>query len=99
MPGYWGGGNKGKKQQRFISTDTFCVIWIKGIPCDRCKEISHVCVVCKAQPQKEESNCMCINIYGSCIVSPRDVSMPRASLDLVKLMINSMLSLSRANSP
>jgi hypothetical protein len=48
--------------------------------------------MCKIKPQKEDLNHTCITITGNCIVFPGEVATPMASLKLVKLIVNSVLS-------
>ena len=62
------------------------------IPCDRRKEISHVKVVCEVRLQKNDPNRTCIAVASNRISYPADVGKPTAPLDLVKLIINSVLS-------
>ena len=49
-------------------------------------------VVFEVKPHKEDPNCTRIIVAGSQISYPRDVDTPTVSLDLVKLIINSILS-------
>ena len=49
-------------------------------------------VVCEVRPQKEDPNHTCITVAGSRICCPGDIGTPTGSLDLVKLIINSVLS-------
>ena len=49
-------------------------------------------VLCEVKPQKEDTNRTCITVAGSEICYPGDVGMPTSYLDLVKLIINSVLS-------
>ena len=49
-------------------------------------------VVCKVKPHKEDPNRTRITVAGSQISYPGDVGTPTGSLDLVKFMINSVLS-------
>ena len=49
-------------------------------------------VVCKVKPHKEDQNRTHTTVVGSQISYPRDVGTPTGSLDLVKLIINSVLS-------
>ena len=49
-------------------------------------------VVCKVKPHKEDPNRTHIAVTGSQICYPGDVGTPTGSLDLVKLIINSVLS-------
>ena len=87
-----GKGDKGPKHQRVKGTDTFRVILYADIPKDRRKEIAHVKVVCEVRPQKSDPNRVRITVAGNRICYPGDVGTPTASLDLVKLMLNSVVS-------
>ena len=49
-------------------------------------------VVCEVKPHKEDPNRTRITVAGSKNCYPRDVGTPTGSLDLVKLIINSVLS-------
>ena len=49
-------------------------------------------VVCEVWPQKEDPNCTHITIFGGRICYPGDIGTPTGSLDMVKLIINSVLS-------
>ena len=49
-------------------------------------------VLCEVRPQKEDTNRTCITVAGSRIFYPGDIGTPTDYLDLVKLMINSVLS-------
>ena len=44
------------------------------------------------QPEKADPNRTCITIGGNCICYPSDVGTKNASLDLVQLFLNSVLS-------
>ena len=48
-------------------------------------------VVCEVKPHKEDPNQSRITVAGSQICYPGDVGAPIGSLDLVKLIINSVL--------
>ena len=48
--------------------------------------------MCEVRPGKDEPNQMRITVNGGDIYYERDVSTPNGSLELVKLMINSVLS-------
>jgi hypothetical protein len=87
-----GKGEKGAKKQRVAGTDTFRVIKFVDIPRDRRKDIAHVKNVCEVRPQKADPNRARITVAGSRICYPGDVGTPTASLDLVKMMLNSVLS-------
>ena len=49
-------------------------------------------VVCEVKPHKEDPNQTCITVAGSQILYPGDVGTPTGSLDLIKIIINSVLS-------
>ena len=49
-------------------------------------------VVCEVGPQKEDLNFTRITVAGICIWYPVNIGMPKESLNLVKLTINSVLS-------
>ena len=49
-------------------------------------------VVYEVFPQKEDPHLTRITIAGSCIWYPGDVGTPTGSLDLIKMIINSVLS-------
>ena len=49
-------------------------------------------MVCTVFPQKEDPNCTCVTIGGNRICYPGDVGTPTASLELFKLVINSVIS-------
>ena len=73
-------------------TNTFGLIKFADIPQDRQHEICHSMVVCEVRTHKEDPNRTCITVAGSQICYPVDVGTPTGSLDLVKLIINSVLS-------
>ena len=85
-------GDKGPHKQRVAGTDTFRVINYNNIPADRRKEIEYVRVVCKVRPQKADPDCTQTTVSGGGIKFPGHVGTPTASLNLVKLIINSVLS-------
>ena len=49
-------------------------------------------VVCEVRPQKEDPNRTCITVVGSRICYPGNIGTSTGYLDLVKLIINSVLS-------
>ena len=73
-------------------TETFKVIKYKDIPQDRRKEVCHTKVVCEVLPHKEDPDRTRITIGGNRIIYPGDVVTPTASLELIKLILNSVLS-------
>ena len=82
---------KAPKHQHVEGTNTFLLIKFADIPQDRRHEICHSMVVCKVKPHKEEPNRTCITATDSQINYPGDVGTPTGSLDLVKIIINSVL--------
>ena len=73
-------------------TNTFHPIRYENIPLDRRKEIAFSKVVCTFRPDKADPNRTRITITGQNIKYPGDVGTKTASLDLVKLLLNSVLS-------
>ena len=49
-------------------------------------------MVCKVRPEKSNPNSTCITIGGNRIAFPGDAGTPTASLELAKLIFNSVLS-------
>ena len=78
--------------QRIEGADTFFVIDYENIPHDRRKDITYTFVLCTVRPQKEDHNCTCITICGNHICYPGDVGTPKASLELFKLIVSSVIS-------
>ena len=70
----------------------FRVIRYDDIPRDRRKKIVHIKIVCEVRPQKTDPNSARITIAGNHICYPSDLGTPTASLDLVNMMLNSVLS-------
>ena len=73
-------------------TDTFHVIRYEDIPIDRRKGISFSKIVCTFRPEKSDPNRTRITIAGQNITYPGDVGTKTASLKLIKLLLNSILS-------
>ena len=88
-----GSGTSGSKKPRVKGTDTFRVINFENFPRGRRKEISHTSVVCEVGPNKDNPNHTCINVAGNLVSYPGDVATPTGYLELLKLIINSTLSL------
>ena len=88
-----GSGTRGAKKQRVKGTYTFRVITFENIPHDCQKEICHTSVVCEVRPNKDKPNCTRITVAGNCVSYPGDVATPTGYLELLKLIINSTLSL------
>ena len=73
-------------------TDTFRFIHYAIIFVHSQKEITYTTVVCEVIPHKMDPNFTCINIRGNIIYYPIDVGNPTGFLDLIKIIINSVLS-------
>ena len=73
-------------------TNTLRIIKFENIPQDRINKICHSMFVCKVKTHKEDPNRTRITVAGSQICYAGDVGTPTGSLDLVKLIINSVLS-------
>jgi hypothetical protein len=79
------------------STNTLFSILYDKIPAKRRREITYSKVIYKVQPEKgDKSDCTCITIGGNNIAYPGDVGTPTGSIELVKLLINSVLSQQKA---
>ena len=87
-----GEGDQGQGNQRVDGTDTFRVIKYEDIPPERRKEICFTSTVCKVRPEKNDPNRTRITIAGTRIIPQGDVGTPTGSLELAKLVINSVLS-------
>jgi hypothetical protein len=72
--------------------NTFFLINYHDILCHKRKEICHTLVVCQVHPEKDDPDCTRITIGGSHICFPGNVGTNIASLELVKLLLNSVLS-------
>ena len=87
-----GEGTAGPDKQRVAGTSTFCVINYNNIPKNMRLDIYHTWVVCEYCANKDDPNQTRITLVGGHICVPYNVSTPTSSLELVKLMINSVLS-------
>ena len=55
-------------------------------------QICHTMVVPEVGPDKDDLDCTLITIGGNIIFYPGDVSTNTASLELIKILLNSLLS-------
>jgi len=78
--------------KRVAGTNTFFLINYHDIPAHKRKEICHTMVVCEVRPEKDDPDRTRITIGGSRICYPGDVGTNTASLELFKLLLNSVLS-------
>ena len=72
-------------------TDTFFLIRFEDIPANRRKEITYTKVVCKVRPEKSDPNRTRITIGGNRITFPGNVGISTESLEIAKLVFNSVL--------
>ena len=86
------GTGKNGLGKRVDGTDTFYVIKFEDIPKDRLNEICYTSVVCEVRPGKRDPNRTQITICGTNVCYPGDVGNNTASIELFKIMINSILS-------
>ena len=87
-----GKGTKGPKKYRVAGTDMFRVMHYHDIPKYKLKDVCHTMLVCEYRPQKEDPNRTHITVAGGHIKYPGDLGTPTGSLELVKIIINSVLS-------
>ena len=66
--------------------------WSKLQETQQIKEICYTSVVCEVKPRKKDPDRTSIKICGTNVCYPGDVGTNTASLELFKLMINSVLS-------
>ena len=78
--------------KRIAGTNTFFLIDYHDIPVHKRKEICHTMVVCEVRPEKDDPDRTRITIGGSRICYAGDVGTNTASLELFKLLLNSVLS-------
>jgi len=78
--------------KRVAGTNTFFLIDYHDIPAHKRKKICHTMVVCEVRPEKDDPDRTHITISGSRICYPGDVGTNTASLELFKLLFNSVLS-------
>ena len=87
-----GSRNTGPKQQRVKGTNIFRIIRYEDITLEKRRDICHTRVVCQVRPWKDDTKRTHITVAGKEIYYPVDVASPTGSLELVKFMVNSVLS-------
>jgi hypothetical protein len=85
------GSGESPSAKRVAGTNPFFHINYHDIPENKRKEICHTMVVCEVRPE-DNPNCTRIAIGGNCICYPGDVGTNTALLELLKLLLNSVLS-------
>ena len=83
-------------KKRVDRTNTFHPIHFQDIPNDRRRDVTYTRVVCKVRPQKEDPNRTRITIGGNRICYPGDTATRTGSVELVKLQVNSVISMKDA---
>ncbi len=82
---------------RVAGTDTFRPIHHRDIPHDRLSDVTYTRVVCEVCPQKDDPNRTRITIGGNRICYPGDCCTKTCSLELTKLLLNSIISTPNAH--
>jgi hypothetical protein len=77
--------------KRVAGTNTFHLTWYSDIPHHKHKEIIYTKVVCEIQEGKDDKNCTRITVGGNLIFYPGDAGTNTASLELIKLVLNSVI--------
>ncbi len=86
------GSGKAPNSKPVAGTNTFFCINFPDIPLHKRKEICRTMVVNKVQSDKDNPNRTLITIGGNRICYPGNVGTNKASLELLKLLLNSVLS-------
>ena len=73
-------------------TNTFRFIKYENIPNDRKKDCTYARICCNYRPEKEDPYRVRITVGGDRINYPFDVGTPTADMQLVKLLLNSIIS-------
>ena len=82
--------------KRLEGTNNFYVILFEDIPKECLNKNCYTSVVCEVRPGKKDPNRIIITICGTNVCYQWDVGTKTESLELFKLMINSILSLTGA---
>jgi hypothetical protein len=86
------GSGEASNSKPVAGTNTFFCINYNDILSHKRKEICRTMVVCEVQPEKDDPNRTRISISGNRICYPGNVGTNTASLELLKLLLNSVLS-------
>ena len=84
-------------QQRIKGTNTFFFIHFQDTPKTRINEVCYTYVLCQERLGKSDPNRTHITICGTNVQYPGDVVTKTASLEIFKLIINSVISRAGAN--
>jgi hypothetical protein len=86
------GSGEAPNSKHVAGTNMFLHISYHNIPSHKRKEICHTIVVCEVRPYKDDPDCTGITIGGNRICYPGNMGTNTASLELLKLLLNSVLS-------
>jgi hypothetical protein len=86
------GTGKAAGGKRVAGTNTFHLITFADIPHHKRKEIIYTKVVCEIREGKDDENRTRITVGGNLICYPGDAGTNTASLELIKLLLNSVIS-------
>jgi hypothetical protein len=75
-----------------LQEKTLHLIWYSDIPQHKCKEIIYTKVVCEIQEGKDDKNHTRITVGENSIFYPGNAATNTALLELIKLMLNSVIS-------
>jgi hypothetical protein len=78
--------------KRVAGTNTFHLIAYADIPHQKRKQIIYTKVVCEVREGKDDENCTRITVGGNLICYPGNAGTNTALLELIKLMLNSVIS-------
>jgi hypothetical protein len=78
---------------RVTGTNTIFFIQKDHIPIDRRKDVTYSSFVCELKPNKEEKHCTRLTAGGDRISYPEDVATPTVDMTLVKILLNSVISI------
>jgi len=78
---------------RIKGTATICFIHKQKIPADRLKDLTHIKFVCNVRTKKKDPNRTRVTMGGNLINYPEDVGTPTANLLLIKIFLNSIISM------
>ena len=87
-----GHGTAGPQQQQVKGTNKFHITRYEDISVHKRGDICHTRVVCEIRPGKDDPNRTRITVNGGDIYYSGYVATPTGSLELLKLIINSVLS-------
>jgi hypothetical protein len=81
---------------RIKGTDTIRFIHKWEIPADRLKDVTYIKFVCNVRTEKKDPNRTRATMGGNLINYPDDVGTPTANLLLIKIFLNSVISMQGA---